>query len=103
MLKDRSRMRRPLLRAILLALPNMMNHTARRVPAFAERLRQRDLVAWIGLQDRSLGRIIEIRNGRFSHPPGGARCGCVLSDSISLGEPRLAPSAAADQHGGADA
>jgi len=58
-------MNRQLLKAILFALPKVLNVKASRFPAFRARLRQRDLVAWIGLQDRSIGRVIEIRNGRF--------------------------------------
>jgi trimethylamine-N-oxide reductase (cytochrome c) len=65
-------MRRQALNIILLALPKVLNHTARRVPAFGERLRQRDLTAWIGLQDASIGRIIELRRGRLRSRPGKA-------------------------------
>src|SRR5208337_5665593 len=63
---------RQVLKAILFALPKAMNLTASRVPAFRERLKQRDLVAWIGLQDGSIGRIVEIRNGNFRSRPGAA-------------------------------
>jgi trimethylamine-N-oxide reductase (cytochrome c) len=38
-------MNRQVLRTILFALPKVMNLTASRVPAFAERLKQRNLVA----------------------------------------------------------
>lgn len=65
-------MKRQVLKIILVALPKVLNHTARRVPAFRERLRQRDLVAWIGLQDGSIGRLIELRAGRFRSRPGRA-------------------------------
>ena len=67
-----SSMNRQVLKIILFALPKVLNHTARRVPAFRDRLRQRDLVAWIGLQDGSIGRIIELRGGRFRSRPGKA-------------------------------
>ncbi len=63
---------RQVFRAILFALPKAMNHTASRVPAFRERLKQRDLVAWIGLQDGSIGRIVEIRSGKFRSRSGAA-------------------------------
>ena len=51
-----SRVKRQVLKAILFALPKAMNYTASRIPAFAKRLKQRDLVAWIGLMDGSIGR-----------------------------------------------
>jgi len=51
-----SSVKRQVLKTILFALPKAMNLTASRVPAFRERLKQRDLVAWIGLQDGSIGR-----------------------------------------------
>ena len=63
---------RQVFRAILFALPKAMNHTASRVPAFRERLKQRDLVAWIGLQDGSIGRMVEIRSGKFRSRSGAA-------------------------------
>ena len=63
---------RQVLKAILFALPKAMNLTASRVPAFRERLKQRDLVAWIGLQDGSIGRIVEIRGGKFRSRSGAA-------------------------------
>ena len=68
----KSKLKRQVLRAILVALPKVLNHTASRVPVFRERLRQRDIVAWIGLQDGSIGRMIEIRSGRFRSRPGTA-------------------------------
>ncbi len=67
-----SSMKRQLLKIILFALPKAMNLTASRVPAFRERLRQRDLVAWIGLMDGSIGRIVEIKGGRFRSRSGPA-------------------------------
>ncbi len=57
-------MKRKVLKAILFALPKVLAITARRFPAYGERLRQRNLVAWIGLMDGSIGRTIEFRNGR---------------------------------------
>ena len=68
----KSRMNRQVLRTILVALPKVLNYTASRVPAFRERLRQRDIIAWIGLQDGSIGRIVEIRSGKFQSRPGTA-------------------------------
>ena|SRR5271166_3100369 len=67
-----SSMNRQVLKIILFALPKVLNHTASRVPAFRERLRQHDVVAWIGLQDGSIGRIVEIRSGRFRSRLGAA-------------------------------
>lgn len=67
-----SSVKRQVLKAILFALPKAMNRTASRVPAFRERLKQRDLVAWIGLQDGSIGRIVEIRSGKFRSRSGAA-------------------------------
>lgn len=67
-----SAMNRQVLRTILYALPKALNLTASRAPAFRERLRQRDLVAWIGLQEGSIGRIVEIRSGRFRSRSGAA-------------------------------
>ena len=63
---------RQVFKAILFALPKAMNHTASRVPAFRERLKQRNLVAWIGLQDGSIGRIVEISSGKFRSRSGAA-------------------------------
>ena len=67
-----SSVKRQVLKAILFALPKVMNRTASRVPAFRERLKQRDLVAWIGLMDGSIGRIVEIKGGRFRSRSGPA-------------------------------
>ena len=80
MLAIRSRMNRQVLRTILVALPKVLNHTASRNPAYRERLKQRDIVAWIGLQDGSIGRIVEIRGGKFRSRAGfgsrGAKWSC---------------------------
>lgn len=72
MSKLSSTMKRQALRTILFALPKVMNLKASRLPAFSERLRQRDIVAWIGLQDESIGRLLEIRDGRFRARTGKA-------------------------------
>jgi molybdopterin guanine dinucleotide-containing S/N-oxide reductase-like protein len=72
MLKVAHRINRQVLRTILFALPKVMNLTAARVPAFRQRIRERDLVAWIGLQDGSIGRIFEIRGGKFRSRAGAA-------------------------------
>ncbi len=68
-------MKRRLLRTILFALPRVLALTARQRPAYRERLKERDLIAWIGLKDGSIGRTIEFKNGRVitrrdahSHP-----------------------------------
>ena len=57
-------MKKRAVKAILFALPAMLNITARRFPVFRKRLQQRNLVAWIGMQDRSFGRVYEFRGGR---------------------------------------
>jgi len=57
-------MKRQLLRTILFALPKMLSVTALRHPAFRARLNQRNVVAWMGLRDGSIGRIIEFRDGK---------------------------------------
>ena len=64
-------MKRQILKTILFALPKVLNHTARRYPAFRERLRQRRLFAWIGLKDGSIGRLLEIRDGKIHSRSGG--------------------------------
>jgi trimethylamine-N-oxide reductase (cytochrome c) len=58
-------MKKQLLRAILFALPKVLSLAARRHRAFRERLAERDLVAWIGLADGSVGRALAIRAGRI--------------------------------------
>lgn len=57
-------MKRQVLKTILFALPKVLDLTARRFPAYRDRLKERDLVAWIGLMDESIGRVITFRNGR---------------------------------------
>ena len=57
-------MKKQILRAILFALPKVLNLTATRFPAYRARLKERNLVAWIGLMDGSVGRVFEFRNGK---------------------------------------
>ena len=76
-------MKRQLLRAILFALPKVLELTARRHPAYRARLKERDVVAWIGLKDRSIGRIIEFRSGKVMSrqgAPGAANVRMVFRD-----------------------
>jgi len=63
-------MKRQVLKTILFALPKVLDLTARRFPAYRERLKERNLVAWIGLMDQSMGRVIEFRNGRIRSRAG---------------------------------
>ena len=51
---------------VLFALPVVLKFTARRHPAFAARLRQRNLVAQIKARDEGIGRWISIRDGEVS-------------------------------------
>src|SRR5450759_648437 len=51
---------------ILFALPILLKFTARRHPAFAARLKQRNLVAQIKTRDEEIGRWISIRDGKIS-------------------------------------
>ena len=60
-----SRMKRQILKTILLALPKVLTYKARRFPAFRERLKQRNLAVRIELQDGSIGRTLEFRDGRI--------------------------------------
>ena len=57
-------MKKQLLKAILYALPKMLSVTALRYPAFRARLKEKNVVAWMGLRDGSIGRIIEFRDGK---------------------------------------
>ena len=100
MAETESRLKRLVLKTILVALPKVLNHTASRVPAFRERLRQRDIVAWIGLQDGSIGRIVEIRGGRFRSRPGSAGRGA--SDHVVQGRGDRLETAAAQSRSGRD-
>ena len=51
---------------ILFALPLVLKFTASRHPAFAARLKQRNLVAQIKVRDEEIGRWISFRDGRIS-------------------------------------
>jgi trimethylamine-N-oxide reductase (cytochrome c) len=66
-------MKRQVLKTILFALPKVLDLTARRFPAYRDRLKERDLVAWIGLMDESIGRVITFRNGRVRSRAGRHR------------------------------
>ena len=57
-------MKRLVMRTILFVLPKMLEFTARRHPAFRERLKQHDVTAWFGLMDESIGATIAIRGGK---------------------------------------
>ena len=63
-------MKRQVLKTILFALPKVLDLTARRFPAYRDRLRERDLVAWIGLADESIGRVVTFKNGRVRSRAG---------------------------------
>ena len=54
---------------ILFALPVVLKFTARRHPAFAARLKQRNLVAQITARDEGIGRWISFRDGKISSGP----------------------------------
>ncbi len=66
----------------------------------AERLKQRDIVAWIGLQDGSIGRIVEIRDGRFRSRAGTAAE--ARSDHVVQGRGDRPETAAAQSRSGRD-
>ena len=55
---------------ILLVLPVVLKFTARKHPAFAARLKQRNLVAQIKARDEGIGRWISIRDGKISSSRG---------------------------------
>ena len=55
---------------ILFVLPLVLKFTARRHPAFAARLKQRNLVAQIKARDEGIGRWISIRDGEISSGRG---------------------------------
>lgn len=73
-------MKRQVLKTILLALPKVLELTARRFPAYRHRLKEHDLVASIGLMDESMGRAIQIKNGRV----------CSLADRRRKPDVRIA-------------
>ena len=55
---------------ILFGLSVMLKFAARRYPAFAARLKERNLVAQIKARDEDVGRWIEIRDGRITSGAG---------------------------------
>jgi len=55
---------------ILFALTVMLKFTARRHPAFAAQLKQRNLVAQIKARDEGIGRWISIRDGKIRSSRG---------------------------------
>ena len=57
-------MKRQLLKVILFVLPKMLEFTAKRHSAFRDRLKEKDLTAWFGLTDESIGATLAIRGGR---------------------------------------
>src|SRR5271165_2793720 len=86
-------MKRQLLKTILFALPKVLNRTARKYPAFRERLKQRDLSAWIGLQDGSIGRVFQIREGKIYSSSGpSANCDvCMIFKDVATALTFLLP------------
>lgn len=72
-------MKQILLRTILFALPKVLGHTAKKHARFRDRLKQRNLTAYIGLQDGSIGRLVEIKGGKVS-----ARAGKATDADISV-------------------
>ena len=58
---------------ILWSLAQMLRYTARRHPAFAARLKERNLVAQIIARDEEVGRWYRLRNGELSSRPRHAR------------------------------
>lgn len=63
-------MKRLILKTILFGLPKVLNQTARKFPAFRERLMRHNCIAQIQLQDGSIGRILEIRGGKVESRAG---------------------------------
>ena len=63
-------MKRQLLKIILFVLPKMLEFTAKRHPAFRDRLKEKDLTAWFGLADESIGATLAIRGGRVFSQSG---------------------------------
>jgi molybdopterin guanine dinucleotide-containing S/N-oxide reductase-like protein len=70
-------MKKQRLRVLLFGMPRFLSVTAALRPEFKARLAERNLKAWIGLMDGSVGRIIEIQQGRVSSRPGGPE-GCQV-------------------------
>ncbi|PKO31296.1 MAG: pyrogallol hydroxytransferase large subunit [Betaproteobacteria bacterium HGW-Betaproteobacteria-7] len=65
-------MKKLLLKTILFALPKVLSFTARKHAAFRLRLKERNCTVYIGLQDGSIGRFLEIRGGRVQSRTGTA-------------------------------
>jgi len=55
---------------VLLGLEKLINFTARRNPSFRERLKEKNLVAQIKLQDNSQGRTFLFKNGKIASAAG---------------------------------
>ena len=55
---------------ILWGMPQALRATALIFPEFAERLKERDLVAQFKLQDKPEGRWIKLENGKISTKSG---------------------------------
>src|SRR6266705_5027711 len=66
-------MKKLLLKTILFAMPKVLELTARRYPKFRERLKQRNCTAFIGLQDGSIGRSLQIKGGKVLSRVGHGR------------------------------
>lgn len=73
-------MKRQLLKIILFVLPKMLEFTAKRHPEFRRRLAEKDLTAWFGLADESIGATLAIRGGKvFSQPGARAKADVALA------------------------
>lgn len=72
-------MKKILLKTILFALPKVLSFTARKHPQFRARLKQKNCTAYIGLQDGSIGRFLEIRGGKVI-----ARAGKAAEADVSM-------------------
>jgi molybdopterin guanine dinucleotide-containing S/N-oxide reductase-like protein len=57
-------------RTILFGLVQLLRHTARRHPAFKERLAEKNFTAQIKVKDNSIGRYITFRNGKIISKSG---------------------------------
>jgi trimethylamine-N-oxide reductase (cytochrome c) len=55
---------------ILFALAQALRHTARNYPVFAERLKERNLVAQVTAREEEIGRWFELRNGKVKSRSG---------------------------------
>ena len=54
----------------LFGLEKMLNYTARKYPAFRERLKEKNLVAQIKLKDNSQGRYFTFKDGKVRSKSG---------------------------------